>query len=1032
MTSLHPLAITVVALAACAAWACGSPDAPAATTDATAGADAGPSCPIHQAQPGGTGCCPAGTFWRAADATCQPVGPPECAAQLATDPAACIPRWCWDFVDAAGTACAPGADRCAPSGRRCSEVELAAGKGCLAGYVPNLADAATCVAAGSWSGSGVAADWAGGAAALPVVPALAAAVGPSVPALLPLPPTTATFFCKSAADAVARLCTAAEAADCASAGAGTLPSGVVCDLAGVTWPGGVCPKGYKTVPATQPGGLADCTPDPQLCSGGPYPEMPAGLKVVHVSAVDGDDAADGSAGAPVRTIGQALARVGQGMASGVAVAAGSYKEVVVFNGPVVVRGRCAAMTTLSGPPGIDTLTVTAMAKGAIEFSGFRIAGPGRGVRIAGNAAVSLRELWIAGVHRTGVLVSAKSAAVQMSGVYVVGVQGPGTGGDTGRGIQVELGAQLELADVRVSGCHDAGVLVSGGGTVLNASQLLVDGTLPNASDASGGRGLRVRQGATAELSHVRLSGNRDIGLAVFDAGTAVSATALLVDGTQPQQLDLDWGYGVAVAGGAQASLRSARLTANHGRGAAVQDPKSMLQLHGIVVDNTGYPPVKGGSCAGVEVTAGGRLTVDGVRLSSNAGFGAYIDGPGSALTGTRLLVDASTPRPSDGMFGRGTQVQAGAQLTLTQARLSGNRDAGLVVATKATAQVTDLTVDGTQAQLADGRWGTGVHAGQAAQLVLRRARLQGNTLVGLVSRGVGTVVSASEITIHATQPQPADAVGGLGAACEAGGQLDLSHARLSGNRHAALALADSGSQVRAWGLLIDGTVPDDSDARSSSQAVQVSGAGVAGGFGAKLALHGARVVGNTSAGVAMSQAGATTLAGVVVQDHASNATGHGGMGLMFQDGLAPVQLLGLRSARNRAAALALHASSASLDGCVLVHTAQGKLAKADSKGKPTGAFVALADGLVAGYTVGVTVARTLAIDNPRAGVLFGGAKEVVVKGLWATGGLYGVALENTVKPVLDGSWVKGSAAAVASDAGLDVPAAPVVVKLAVE
>ncbi len=233
-------------------------------------------------------------------------------------------------------------------------------------------------------------------------------------------------------------------------------------------------------------------------------------------------------------------------------------------------------------------------------------------------------------------------------------------------------------------------------------------------------------------------------------------------------------------------------------------------------------------------------------------------------------------------------------------------------------------------------------------------------------------------------------------------------------------------------MLIDGTLPDATQSNPASAAVQLTGAGVAGGFGGRLLLAGVRVIANHSAGVALSQGGETTLVGVAVEDHVVNAAGHAGVGLMFEAGQTPVQLLSVRSARNRAAAVALHAAPATLDGCVLALTQEGKLAKADSTGKPTGGFVALADGLVAGYTTGVTIARTLAIGNPRAGLLLAGSKGLSMTGVQASGGLYGVALEQTLKPALGASWVQGSVAAVASDTGLDVPAAPVVLKLAVE
>lgn len=640
-----------------------------------------------------------------------------------------MPRWCWDLVDPQGQPCDGSQDRCAPAGRRCTDAELAAGKGCLAGQAPDTANPSKCVSAGAWSDSGVPARWPGGPAPVPPVPPLLTVVSPLVPPLLPLPAADDTFFCRDSPTAAVRFCTGAEAVACVRAPDGALPANPMCVHVGVPWVGAACPPGFVASAAAPSAGLPACVPDPAACGAGPYPPMPPGVAVVHVAALDGDDAAEGSTGSPVRTLGQALKRVGQGKAQAVAVAAGSYLESVVINGPVVVRGRCAAMTKLSGAAGIDTVTVTAGASGTIEFGGFRVAGPGRGVRVAGGGTVALRGLWIDGVQRAGLTVTAKATTVQFAESVIAAVQGSAAANEFGRGVVVEAGGALAAHDVRVSGCRDAGVFVSGSGSALTALGMLVDGTLANAADQTSGRGVRVRQGAKATLTQVRISGNRDLGLAAFDAGTTVAATGLLVDGTLPQASDKDWGYGLAVAGGAKVTLTGARLTANHSRGAAVQDATSTLELRAVVVDQTNPPAAVGASAAGVEATAGGTLVVEGLRVSGNRGFGIYIDGEGSQFSGTAALVDATKPYATSGAFGRGVQVQAGAQVTLAHARLTANHDAGFVVATKASATLSDAVVDGTLAQASDGRWGTGVHAGKGATLVLRRARLDGNTLV---------------------------------------------------------------------------------------------------------------------------------------------------------------------------------------------------------------------------------------------------------------------------------------------------------------
>ena len=75
-------------------------------------------------------------------------------------------------------------------------------------------------------------------------------------------------------------------------------------------------------------------------------------------------------------------------------------------------------------------------------------------------------------------------------------------------------------------------------------------------------------------------------------------------------------------------------------------------------------------------------------------MGLSVNDPGTAATVVGLLVDDTLSRDSDGTDGWGVDVVAGARLTLTSARLSGNRYCGLGLQSRSKATVSGLLVDG--------------------------------------------------------------------------------------------------------------------------------------------------------------------------------------------------------------------------------------------------------------------------------------------------------------------------------------------------
>ena len=432
------------------AVACAPAEPPKPPTPAVDGtADALPCDPPRQRPDGG--CCPIGAFHDIATAACTPVGPPECAASLFNNPAACEPRWCWHWRNGDGQPCAAEALDCLPAGRRCSAAELAAGGGCPAGTVPSgEAGASACLAAGLLSTS----PWyAADGAAPPPLPALPASASPR--------------WCLAAG--LAKACAPARAGGWAGQ---QLAADGTCAPAGLPW---TCPPGFVIDNSATAGasGLAPCVPDPAACGPGPWPQnLPAsGVLYVDAKAAVGGD---GSAAKPMGSLVAAVAAAQSGQT--VALAAGTYPGALELGKGLHIRGRCAALSHIDG--GGALAMVRLLGGAAVKLTDVRVTGEGIGVLATAAAQAVLERVMIEGVRTAGVAAIASGAAVTLRDSLVVGTR-PSVGGDNGRGVEASAGGHMTLQRVRISRQRDVGLLVTGVSSQISAEGVLVDDTRAN-------------------------------------------------------------------------------------------------------------------------------------------------------------------------------------------------------------------------------------------------------------------------------------------------------------------------------------------------------------------------------------------------------------------------------------------------------------------------------------------------------------------------------------------------------------------------
>ena len=163
----------------------------------------------------------------------------------------------------------------------------------------------------------------------------------------------------------------------------------------------------------------------------------------------------------------------------------------------------------------------------------------------------------------------------------------------------------------------------------------------------------------AVFTDARISANRLGGLYASGSGTQVTATRLWIDSTLSQESNKANGRGLAVLAGAQATLQEARLSANREVALDVSGKGSSLKGQWLLADGTLSRETKQDAGLGVSVQKAGQATLLDCRLTENRELGLFVQDAGSRLTATRLVVDGTLPRESDGLVGWGAAVKAG-------------------------------------------------------------------------------------------------------------------------------------------------------------------------------------------------------------------------------------------------------------------------------------------------------------------------------------------------------------------------------------
>lgn len=842
---------------ACRPWAAAfvaiwlwAPTACSQDPEGGAGSETSPTAPKGcglREQPDGS-CCPAGHYFEYSSGACVAVGPPVCADLVLASPGDCVPRWCADLATDGGKACEEGEPGCRLRARVCSSAELKDNLGCAAGQWPNP-NGTGCAVAGQQVQAPADVPARTKPAALPVAQA---------PRWCPSGPDGAPAACGAGQQgcAVGELAEGGEGASCAA-------------ITGVAWS---CPPGFVEDPS-QPKesvGPGPCKPDPSDCGSEKFhgaPTDPSGVVYVEQGFEGGSD---GSKDKPFATLTQALAA----KPKTVMLAAGTYVGSLAFSAPVVLRGRCAALVRLQGSADGPTLHVQAVAAPGVVLQRLSVAGAGVAVSVAAGGVAKAERVHLRLGSSHGVAVTGAGSHFDAADMLV---SAPDKGG--GRGVFAFGGASVTLKRVRLSEATYAGLDVDGAATKVDAKELLIDHTRPDASGA-GGLAVGAAGAARVDLSGALLTSSRWVGMLVDGAGTTVEARDLVVRETAGAADGGANGFGLAISGGASLDLRHAVVANNRDAAIFVLGVKSRVSGANVAIRHTGSSEKSGTGGHGLRVLGGGRAELQWSDFEENRAAGVYASQPATTAVLAHALVRSTRQSESGDASGRGigVQIEAGAMVTLVDARLRANHDVGLFArGAGAQLEAQGLTIDATMPRESDSGGGRGLWAVEGAQVKLSGARLRANRSIALVATDPGTTLDAQGLVVDDTMEDAATGAGGYGVVLAKGAKGTLKDIAVWDNRIAGLSVTDPGTTATVDGLVVART--------HGRPGAAGSGAGLMVGSQASLTARRVRLA--DSEGTNLIAIGAASLAAqdLIIEQGPGDVSGpSGGLGLTLYEG----------------------------------------------------------------------------------------------------------------------------------------------------
>jgi len=496
----------------------------------------------------------------------------------------------------------------------------------------------------------------------------------------------------------------------------------VCD----PWPSGEptpCADGEAHFP-----GEAGCVTVGPACPTGRFPEGLPGDRTIRY--VDGSAApgGDGSMASPYQLVANALRDSGSGDI--VAVAKGTYDEDVSVRGGITIWGACATETRLTSSRSGVVDAIVDVQRADVEIRGVSIGGARPAIIVSSSeGGLTLDGVLIDQSALLGVGVSAGTLIAREVVFRDITADASGNFGSC---VLAQNGATATLSRVIVERCVSAGLTIDDEGTTVRIEDSRIHDINPRpAGDL--GRGASFQTGSHGELERVVVDGTHELGVIASGPGTLVTASDLYVRDTLPQE-DGFFGHGLTAQREGSLTIRKSRIEQSH-EAALLFVRSGPNTLEDVVIHDTQPQEVDDEYGFGI-ASLDAPISASRVLVATSHNSGVTLEGPEVVATFADLTVVSTRSAVDDGRFGRGFNVQNGPAVDVTRARFTGNRDVS-VATFGAAARFVDLTVESTMARAcgettcSDQPFGIGVGVYREADVDIESFSVSGSFLAGI-------------------------------------------------------------------------------------------------------------------------------------------------------------------------------------------------------------------------------------------------------------------------------------------------------------
>ena len=375
---------------------------------------------------------------------------------------------------------------------------------------------------------------------------------------------------------------------------------------------------------------------------------------------------------------------------------------------------------------------------------------GAGLGVGSRSTLTAERVWVARSVYGGVLAANVGTIVTLVDATILDTEWLEGSAVGGRGIWVETGVTLTLRRARVERNVEVGIFAQS--STVTLEDVRVADTLPRPTGELG-EGIHVEGAAFATGARILVEGSRHVGIGVLHAFTEVELDDVVVRETVAQLSDGQEGYGVLVDEGGSLVVRRGLFERNTDVSVASRGVDSVLVLEDATIQDSRPRELDSTNGLGLGVVLGGSLRATRVALHGNREIGIYVHDPGTTAELSDLVVeDTAEGSLGAGLLGAGTGygVLVGNAATLdgVRWRLSRNHSIGLVVRGIDTAvTATEVVIEDTQSYARELALGRAVSAVAGAQLSLTRARVSGSREVGVFAYGEGTDVTLAQIEV---------------------------------------------------------------------------------------------------------------------------------------------------------------------------------------------------------------------------------------------------------------------------------------------